>query len=253
MTRGGGSAEWRAAAVHAALLFGATTFAVPGLASFAAPVFAPPTDSPLILSRKVVRELRDGAEIVATRRYRVTFRRMGDGWDVDGALIASEIDAPSALAALAALERDRPDDGLFPIHLDRVGRIVPDQPAQGLGRQAVAGALGAARHRSDVGDTNAAGGFIAQLGAIAASPSGGLAPWPEALFLPHGLNGTSEQAFKLPDGSDGSVRVVLESEAAPASATMGRARRTVVTLADGTRRVAREEWTLGPISATAKP
>ena len=59
--------------------------------------------------------------------------------------------------------------------------------------------------------------------------------------------------IRLPDGSDGSVLVLLDSEAAPALATMGRARRTVVTQVAGTRRVAREEWTLGPIAPRVKP
>ena len=238
-------AAWRAA-IHAALLAGAGVAAAPTVAAASPePVFAPSSDIPLILSRTVVRELRGGAAIVATRRYRVTFHPIAEGWEVNGALIASEIDVPPALAALAALERDRPADGQFPLHLDRAGRIVPE-PTGGLAREAVAGALGAARHLTGTGEAGAPGGFLAQLGAAAAS-GGGLTSWPAALFVPHGLSGTSEQAFKLPDGSEGSVQVSLESEAASALATMGRATRTVVTQAAGTRRVAREEWTLGPI------
>ena len=251
MTRGGGLAEWRAA-IHAALLVGAATLPIPAVGAFAEPAFAPPTDRPLILSRKLVRELRDGAQIVATRRYRVTFQRVVDGWEVDGALIASEIDVPPALAAIAALERHRPDEGLFPIHLDRAGRIVSGPATAAMGREAVAGAVGAAGQMAGTRVAAAPGGFLAQLGAAGAS-GGGLTRWPAALFLPHGLSGTTEQAFKLPDGSDGSVMVTLECEAAPALATMGRARRTVVTQTAGTRRVAREEWTLEPIAPPDKP
>jgi hypothetical protein len=65
-------AGWRAA-THAALLAGAATLALPAAAASSDPGFAPPRDQPLVLSRTVVRELRDGAAIVATRRYRVTF------------------------------------------------------------------------------------------------------------------------------------------------------------------------------------
>lgn len=241
------------AAIHASLLAGAAVLAMPAEAATPGPAFAPPSDSPLILSRTVVRELRDGAAIVATRRYRVTFHPVVEGWKVEGALIASEIEVPPALAAIAALERDRPDDGLFPLHLDHAGRIVSEPSAAGLGREAVAGALGAAKHLAGAREAAAPGGFLTQLGAAAASPGGGLTRWPAALFLPNGLSGTSEQSFRLPDGSEGKVQVSLDSEAAPALATMGRARRTVVTLAAGIRRVAREEWTLGPILAPVKP
>jgi hypothetical protein len=245
-------AGWRAA-THAALLAGAATLALPAAAASSDPGFAPPRDQPLVLSRTVVRELRDGAAIVATRRYRVTFHPRGDGWLVDGTLIASEIDVPPALSAIAAFERGRPDDGLFPMTLDHTGRIVSQSPSLGNERAALSSALGAARKLTGTSQAAAPGGFLAQIGAAAASPSGGQTAWPEALFLPHGLSGNSEQTFQLPDGSDGSVLVLLESEAATAQATMGRARRTVVTKVAGTRRVAREEWTLGPIAAPIKP
>ena len=241
------SAEWRAA-VHAALLAGAMTLTPPASASPAeTPVFAPPTESSMLLSRRVVRELSGGATIVATRRYRVMFRRLADGWEIDGALIASEIDVPPALAALAAIERDRPDDGLFPMRLDRAGHIVASQAAPRMGREAVASAVAATRRQSGASSTAASPGFLDQVGAAAASPGGGLTRWPEALFVPDGLHGTVEQSFELPDGSAGSVRVTLESDPAfGPSTTMSRASRKVVTEAAGTRRVAWEEWTLVP-------
>lgn len=239
-----GSAEWRAA-IHAALLGGAMTLAPPaGAAPASMQAFAPPTASPLLLSRKVVRELSGGAAIVTTRQYKVVFRRVADGWELDGTLIASEVDAPPALAALAALERARPDDGLFPIRLDRSGRIVPAPVPPGMGREAVANAVGVARQLGGSVTEAASPGLIDQVAAAAQSPGAGLTRWPEALFLPGALEASNEQTFALPDGSEGSVQVFQKSDPAPGLATMGRAARTVVTLAAGTRRVAREEWTL---------
>lgn len=246
-------AAWHAA-VHAALLAGAPALAVPAAASPAdSPAFAPPRDSPLLLSRTVVRELPGGAAIVATRRYRITFHPVAGGWRVEGTLVGSEIDAPPALAAIAALERARPDDGLFPIRLDRSGRIVAYPASRSLGREAVAGAVGAAERLASSNNTASVPGFLAGIGAAAASPGGGQTHWPEALFLPHGISGTTEQAFALPDGSQGTVQVALDSVPAPGLATMGKARRTVVTLAGGTRRVAREEWTLEAAQASPHP
>ena len=243
-------AGWRAAA-HAALLAGTGLLALPAVAGPAVETraFAPPSGRPLILARTVVRELPGGAAIVANRRYRVSFHPLSDGWEVDGVLVSSEIEAPPALAAIAAIERTRPDDGMFPILLDRTGRIVAE-PTAGLGREAVAGAVGAASH---VVGPAPASTFIAQIGAAAEAPEGGLTSWPEALFLPNGLSGTTEQAFAVPDGGVGSVRVSLECAPAPGMATMGRAARTVVTVAAGTRRVAREEWTLAADVKPARP
>ena len=241
---------WRAAA-HAALLAGTGLLALPALAGPAVETraFAPPNGRPLILARTVVRELPGGAAIVATRRYRVIFRPLADGWEVDGALVSSEIDVPPALAPIAAIERARPDDGMFPILLDHTGRIVAE-PTAGFGREVVAGAVGAAKPIVGAAPASA---FIAQIGAAAATPQGGLTSWPEALFLPDGLSGTTEQAFALPDGSVGSVRISLECDPAPGMATMGRAARTVVTVAAGTRRVAREEWTLADDMEPRRP
>ena len=241
---------WRAAA-HAALLAGAGLLAHPAAAGPAqeAAAFAPPSGRPLILARTVVRELPGGAAIVANRRYRVSFHPLSNGWKVDGVLVSSEIEAPPALAAFAAIERTRPDNGMFPILLDRTGRIVAE-PTAGLGREVVAGAVGAASHVIGPAPASA---FIAQIGTAAATPEGGLTSWPEALFLQDGLSGTTEQAFALPDGSTGSVRVSLECAPAPGMATMGRAARTVVPVASGTRRSAREEWTLAAESEPVRP
>ena len=232
---------WRAAA-HAALLAGAGTLAsVAGAEpTIETRAFAPPIGDPMILARTVVRELPGGAAIVATRRYRVSFRPVPGGWEVSGALISSEIAVPPSLATIAAIERARPDQGMFPMRLDGTGRIVGRPIAQGMGREAVAGAVGAALHRADA---EPEAGFLTQIGAAAAS-GGGLTGWPEELFLPHGPNGSSEQKFALPDGGTGSVRVTLESVPAASRTTMGRVARTVVTQAAGSRRVAREEWTL---------
>ena len=252
MTRAG-LPRWRAA-LQAMLL--ATTGALAASATAAppldAPRFDPPREQSLILARTVVRELPGGAAIVATRRYRVSFRPVDGGWQVDGALISSEIEAPPLLAAIAALERDRPDDGMFPIMLDHSGKIIAE-PTAGMGRAAVGGAVAAAiRTVGQAGASAPADEFLTHIGAAAASPKDGITRWPEDLFLPHGPNGASEQEFALPGGGAGSVAVSLASDPAPGMATMGHAARIVVTQAAGTRRVAREEWTLSPIGSPPK-
>ncbi len=102
--------------------------------------------TPLILTRELRRVLAGGAAIVSRRSYRIAFVREGQGWRVDGAQVASEVEAPPQLAALAALEQARKDDGLFPLYLDENGLIVAqsgssDQVAAGKAQTLVFGTI----------------------------------------------------------------------------------------------------------------
>jgi hypothetical protein len=224
-------------AAEALLLVGAAALVANAEAPAPATGFSPPLDRPMLLSRTLVRELADGKAIVATRRYRVAFHRSEAGWRIEGVLVASEIDAPPPLAALAAIERARPDDGLFPILLDGAGRIVtrPEAPHdRGAIEQALASAAAA---RADPA-------FLAQLKAAAAG--GGMTRWPATLFLPGAEHHEESQEIPLPEGAPGVVRIELDRASPVGAATMARAERTVTTELGGTRRVARETWTLEP-------
>jgi hypothetical protein len=231
------SERWRKAA-EALLWVGAASLVGAADAPAALPGFAPPLDRPMVLSRTLVRELADGKAIVATRRYRVSFHRTPAGWLIEGALFASEIDAPPALAAIAEIERARPDDGLFPILLDGAGRIVACPGEGDHGRAAVerAAVLGAGRGADPA--------FLAQINAAAAG--GGMTRWPEKLILPGPEHHEDAQEIALPGGAAGVGRVALDRSSADGAATMARAERTVTTELAGTRRVARETWTLTP-------
>ena len=228
------------AATHAVLLAGAATLVIAAApAPDAVVALAPPTDRPLLLSRTLTRELPGGKAIVATRRYRIVFARTASGWRIDGTLVASEIAAPPALAALAELERTRPDDGLFPIALDAAGRIV-SASGGAQGRTQVERAIVAVRAKLP-GEP---------LPGVAAGSAGALTRWPETLFLPVETRAANEQRFPLPDGSEGKITVTLASAAAEALATMGRAERTVTTEVGGTRRISRESWSLSALEET---
>ena len=230
------SPHWRAAA-EAGLLIAGAGLIVAADAPAASPAFRPPCNTPMLLSRTVTRELAGGYAIVATRRYRIAFHRIEGGWRIDGALVASEIDAPPALAPLVAIERDRPDDGLFPILLDESGRIVPSErpAATATVEQAIAAAAGVAKAVGAVPDP----AFLAQL-----RSAGGLTPWPETLFLPVTARSESAREVELPDGAGGTVKVELDTTAAEDAPLMARAERIVTTEMGGRRKVAREAWTL---------
>lgn len=240
----------RTAALHAALLLGTLSAAVPAPAQPPAsvgPVFAPPEGEPLLLTRTLRRELVDGKAIIATRRYRINFIRNDTGWTIDGTLVASEIEAPPALAALAAIERQRPDDTLFPIRLDTAGVIqprdgtaTPDGPAW---RAALDKAIKLASVRVEPATDGAALNLLVQqMQAVAGAAT--LSRWPARLFLPDQGNSREERRFALPEGTEGSIVAELECLRAEGLATMGRAERRVVTEIAGTRRVTRELWSL---------
>lgn len=240
----------RTAALHAALLLGGLIAAVPAPAQPPAsvrPVFAPPEGEPLLLTRMLRRELVDGKVIVATRRYRINFIRSDTGWKINGALVASEIEAPPALAALAAIERQRPDDTLFPIRLDAAGVIQPrDGTATPDGpewRAALDKAIKLASARVEPATDGAALNLLVQqMQAVAGAAT--LSHWPTRLFLPDQGNSREERHFALPDGIEGSIVAELECVPAEGLETLGRAERRVITKISGTQRVTRELWSL---------
>lgn len=238
------------AVLHAALLLGTMSAAAPAPAQAPASaglVFAPPEGEPMLLTRTLRRELGDGKAIVATRRYRVSFTRSPGGWTIQGALLLSEIEAPPALAALAAIERQRPDDALFPISLDaagviqpRDGNASPDGPAW---RAAFDQAIALATARiAPAGDDTTLGLLVQQMQAVAGAAT--LSRWPTKLFLPEPASSREERRFALPEGTEGSIVAELECLPGQGLETMGRAERRVVTEVAGTRRVTREQWSL---------
>ena len=174
-------------------------------------------------------------------------RSAGDrGFVLSGTLISSEIDAPAQLHALAELERARPDDGLFPIALDPMGRIVGG-PGAGKGdRAAVDAALTIARQMlterpsalGPQGDT----AFIARLRASIVTPVS--SHWPVALFAPAPASERDERSFALPGGGEGRFVAEVRRKAAPGSTMMASAERRIVTTIDGENNVAIERWAL---------
>jgi hypothetical protein len=202
---------------------------------------APP--GPLVLTRTLRRPLPDGAEIVSTRRYEVRIVAEGGGYRVDGHLIDAEVTAPESLEALAALERNRPDTGLFPFRLDRMGKIaspaVPsDRTADGAAaasaRLAIAGSSLAAPDRAE------AQGLIDRLTALR-SASG--ARWPADLFNPAPGLRSQTSRFALPNGKEGSVTTTIDARRGADGDSI---ERTVITETGGTQRITRETYRVEP-------
>lgn len=208
-----------------------------------ASAFAPP-GGPLLLTRTVRRPLSDGKAIVVRRRYEVRIAALGRGYRVEGRLLDCTVEAPPSLQALAAIERDRPDTGLFPMTLDAQGQIL--SPAKAGPSPALDAAARAALDK--LGSWPLAPLALAQGRAFVQQlqARGTGSAWPAEVFHPTPGRHVERRAIPLADGSSGSVSVEIEA-APPSPGTLSSLSRAVITELAGERRVAREEWTLAPL------
>lgn len=232
--------------VGAAALLPIASAEWPDMAEASAPqrLFAPPQGD-LVLSRTIVRRLVDGKEIRVTRRYRIHFERLDDGFRLDGVLIDVAIEAPPSLAAILDAERKRSDAGLFPVRLDRSGAILPDGtgPTDRIARQqAMAAAAGMVSSADlDVGAHQQLLDLIAKL--ADSTPN---SPWPTDLFRAQPGERRQERQVVMADGSQGQVEVVMRVGALLDCGLPGSVERIVTTRLGGSERVSRELWSMAP-------
>lgn len=209
--------------------------------------FAPPS-TPLLLTRTIWRSLHDGKTIVSQRRYRIRIVPHGDGYEVNGELIDSSVEAPPPLAALAEMERTRPDGALFPAYLDSNGRII-DPPSAGQATFNEGPALrqkGAREARRIAADSAAPNPGQAQITSFIDQivNGSGAAPWPSDLFNPAQPEWREQRRIALPDGSEGEITVTVAAHGQSSGGLPSSVERTVVTELGGTRKVSREQWTI---------
>ena len=203
--------------------------------------FFPPS-APMVLTRTVRRPLPDGAEVLSLRRYEIRIIPDGAGYRVDGVLIATDVQAPPSLQRLAALERARLDDGMFPMRLDAAGKLLPREtvPAGAASRKAVELAL---QHVRKAGlapaEADKASAFIRQIGA-----SSGRTAWPDDLFSPAVGQRRQTQTIPLPNGAQGQVEIDIDASAQGGSGLLASFSRTVTTRLGSDARVTEETWTL---------
>lgn len=239
---------------RAALLAGATVLLSPVVAATQPPVstamprdaaapFAPP-EGPLLLTRTVRRPLPGGQEIRARRSYEVRFVREAGGFRLDGTLVDVSLEAPPLLESLAALERRRPDEGMFPMRLDAAGRLLPaaERPQSDAVRGAVARTSAAVdRTRLADFDRQQAEAFLGQLNERA-----GHNPWPEDLFRPAAAQRRAARTLPLVNGARGRVVVETTARTAGDGALVAFYARTITSDLGGDSRTTYEEWTLAP-------
>jgi hypothetical protein len=206
-------------------------------------LFEPPS-GPMTFTRRLERGLPDGNKLVVARSFAVRFAPLSGGWTVAGEQVDVTVEAPERIAPLAALERRRVETGLFPLTLNRSGLIVggPDpHPAKELD-EAVAIVRGefAKAHPAD-GDRQELEAFVRAVHDAGAKMSSLL---PGDLFAPRDPATRAERALALPGGGEGTIEVSFTGKTDPATGLMRQARREIVTMIAGDRRLTREDWSL---------
>ena len=211
------------------------------------PRFAPP-DGPMLYSRRIERDLADGAAFVVTRRFAVRFRPREDGFLVEGEQVDVEVEAPEALAAFARIERERTERGLFPLRLDPEGRIagaVAEAEGSDLDeavREVLARIDDLPREQGERAE------LLRFVAAIHEGAGRTLTELPPDLFAPDPSPRTETREVPLPNGGKGAVTVTFAASADPATGLLREATREVLTQLEGSRRRTLESWRLEPLS-----
>jgi hypothetical protein len=205
-----------------------------------------PPLGPMTFTRRLERGLAGGANLVVARSFAVRFGAAVGGWTITGEQVDVAVEAPERIAALAAIERQRKETGLFPLTLDRSGMIVgaPDAPRTKEVDQALA------LVRSELAKRNLAADerreyerFVRAVHDAGAKMSSAL---PADLFAPRERTTHAQRELALPGGGAGTIEISFTAEVDPATGVMRQARRDIVTAIADDRRLTREDWSLLP-------
>ena len=208
-------------------------------------VIRPPA-SPMIYTRTLVRELGGGAALTVTRGFAVRFAPHDGGFRIDGRQVSVAVDAPERIAALAKMEEERVEDGLFPLDLDLAGLIVDGTLCSNLemfDRAVEMASRQIADQRLPRAEAEALQQFVTAIHKASATLSSGL---PRTLFAPIPGTTTDRREVALPDGGEGAVETVFEASVDETTGLMREARREVVTMLGDSSRKAVERWSLSP-------
>lgn len=205
-----------------------------------------PGARPMVYTRRLVRGLAGGGAIEVKRSFEVSFiEKRGSGFELVGRQIDVAVDAPAPLQALADIERNRIEQGLFPLQLDRDGMIQTKSPvsAKQATQLAVTKAMAMAETTESVSDPQLFRQFLQQVQQSAAQFMSQL---PVDLFAPSTHPVVLRRELPLPGDLSGEVEVVYESAADPSTGLLTTAQRAVTTRIGDDSRTAQEAWSLKP-------
>lgn len=205
--------------------------------------FVPP-GTPMLLTRTLRRTLHDGKEVLTRRSYEIRFVPDGAGYRIDGTLVDVTVEVPEDLAGLAALERARRDDGLFPMRVYTAGVFtsknairISDEVRKAT--ETTMAELGTSRLAAL--DMLQAQAFVDQIRKRPAQSE-----WPQDLFRPATSYHSERREIPLPGGVKGSVLIDMEARTSGRSGLLSSFTRTVTTDLGGDVRQTHEIWTLAP-------
>ncbi|GAA4642297.1 hypothetical protein GCM10023115_04860 [Pontixanthobacter gangjinensis] len=198
-----------------------------------------PTASPMLFTRKLIRELTDGALIEITRRFEIRFNRLGQGYRIEGIQTAVEAIVPPKLDGLARIEKQRDESGLFPILLGSEGLILNANTSSN--QPEIDKAVAYAIEKLESVNTEDSGKFLQ---ALQNSASQALTHLPRDLFVPRTPESLHARALPLPDGSVGQIKIAFRARTSDTSGLMTHASRTVETSVNATTRTSIEHWSL---------
>lgn len=248
----------RRSAIWQAALLALLVLPVPALAGGSDQALAPPPAdgpplrfdppaTPMLYTRSLQRELRDGKLFVVTRSFTIRFERADNGYLVTGEQVAVEVDAPPQLDRFVQLERQRVEQGLFPLHLTDAGHIVglnELQPAPQLD-DAIAQVL------TTIGEAVKVPKDAEELARFARAVHENalllLTTLPPDLFAPRRAQHHESRTLNLPDGSEGVVTASYRMARTPETGLLTEAQREIVTEIGGHRKRTVESWTLRPL------
>lgn len=207
-------------------------------------VAKPAPQGPHELCRTLERSLADGATLVVERCWMVRFAPTEAGVLVEGEQSSVAVEAPEALAALAGLEEQRVESGIFPLILDRDGLIIDDgsrMTGQSLAEAGNTAAAIIASIDADAQTAEAMQDFVRQVSQASTEFLGRL---PRDLFFPQGDEHSETIEVALPDGLSGQVTIARRAQTRAPSGLIVAAERSIRSRAGQTERVSLEKWTL---------
>ena len=226
------------------LALGAFVFAKPAIAARTSTKDATLPAGDCLLSRKLVRGLRDGNTITVTRGWRIEFARQSRGIAISGEQVSVTVEAPEKLSPIAKIERERSTKGLFPILLAPDGMIIA--AGQNTAQSSVDETVRTAETllSKQMGEADAAAKHARYLSNLQLAGSSLLDEMPGDLFYPSTETYREVRRVALPDGSTGEFEVSWEASAKAESGLLETARREVITRIGASERRSSEEWSL---------
>ena len=195
------------------------------------------------LSRRIERELVDGAFLTVERSWTCQFEQTGRGMRAIGEALDCRVDAPAALAPLATLEKQRMDTGPFPALLDSKGLIAISSQQAPVDQHRVVDAAISVLAASPItaGDLAQARATLVRM-ASAAGQS--LSAIPQDLFFPDTTPQRLTRTVEVAPGVTGQVELEVVTLVESGNGLLAMRERRLATSIGDDRRTAREVWKL---------